>query len=375
MRSWKSARYGWQLEVARSLVSHDRSRRDSLVEVASHLPIPLGTLAKRSKAECVVFNAHAVVVGTSPPHLAHIVRCKTAVRFEADLRWLLRHYRFVSYGDVQARLNGGHALPANAALLTFDDGFAEVYSVIRPLLRKLGVPGLTFITGSVLDNRTLSNDCKASLCIEMVLSMDRAQQLSVLEAVGGSNFTNVPRGDLAELLRRALVHGDALTDRLWSFLELDEASYLKGVRPYLTSEQVGEMVAEGFSFGAHAMVHRLLQDLSRSQLEEDIVRSCELVSQLTGEPTVPFAFPYYGKGIRRDWLASIRTSHPVAGLFFDVGGLRREGSLVWHRIGVERLDEPVSTTIKRAYLRAEVLGMSSEKVGRDVRGSNSSPGS
>ena len=268
----------------------------------------------------------------------------------------MRRYEFMRYEDIQARLHRGQALPVNAALFTFDDGFAEVQSVVRPLFRRLGVPALTFITESLLNNRTLSNDCKASLCIDTVLSMDRAQRVSVLNATGGFEFAGSPRGNLVELLRRELVHDEVLTDRLWSLLHLDEGAYLHDVHPYLTSEQVAEMVPEGFSFGAHAIVHRRLQGLSQGQLEQDIVRSCEAVSQLTGESTVPFAFPYSGRGIRRDWLAAIQRSHPVVGLFFDVGGLRREGSLVWHRINVERLDEPVRTTTMRAYWRAAAFG-------------------
>ena len=227
------------------------------------------------------------------------------------------------------------------------------------------MPALTFITESVHDNRTLSNDCKASLCIATLLGLDRAQQLSMLDAAGGPGLAESPRGDLAELLRRALIHDDELTNRLWSHLQLDERAYLKDVSPYLTSKQVAEMVSEGFSFGGHATVHRKLQGLSRDELEQDIVRSCEAVARLTGDPTVPFAFPYFGMGIRRDWLAAIRASHPVVGLFFDVGGLRREGSLVWHRISIERLDESVSTTVRRAHWRVTALGPPSQKVGRD----------
>ena len=112
------------------------------------------------------------------------------------------------------------------------------------------------------------------------------------------------------------------------------------------------MASERFSFGGHARLHRRLQALDQLALEEDIVQSCCAVARLTGETRVPFAFPYYGAGIRRDWLTEIRRRNPSVGLFFDVGGLRREGSLVWHRVNIERLDESVGTSVRRAYLRA-----------------------
>jgi hypothetical protein len=157
---------------------------------------------------------------------------------------------------------------------------------------------------------------------------------------------------VAPQLRRLLLLDGTITDSLWSHFGLDEWEYLHDSRPFLTSEQVMEMSSDGFSFGGHATAHRRLQDFSLRELEEDIVQSCEAVIELTGEPTVPFAFPYTGQGIRRDWLASIQTRHSCVGLFFDVGGLKRERSLVWHRLNIEEPGESVGTTVRRAYLLA-----------------------
>jgi peptidoglycan/xylan/chitin deacetylase (PgdA/CDA1 family) len=305
-----------------------------------------------SGARCVVFVQHAVVADAPPPHLAHIVRCKRTAAYEAELRWLKRRYHFVSYEDVHASLDGSRSLPKNAALLTFDDGFAEIYSVVRPLLRAMGLPALVFVTESLLDNRALSSDCKVSLCVNTFLTLDQGQRASLLERAGISDFGTLMSDDAGLRLQRCLLFDGTLTDSLWSHLGLNEKAYLHDMRPYLTSEQVTQMASEGFSFGGHGIVHRRLQVLSLPELEEDILRSCTAVGELTGEPSVPFAFPYTGRGMRRDWLAEIRTRHPLVGLYFDVDGFRREGSLVWHRLYIEWPDESVGTTIRRAYLRA-----------------------
>jgi peptidoglycan/xylan/chitin deacetylase (PgdA/CDA1 family) len=342
----------WIVALAKATISHEISRRGTLLELASRVPVPLSVVRSGSKVDCVVFVAHAVVEAVPPPHLAHIVRCKTAARFEADLRWLMRRYRFVDYFDVQASLERTHALPANAALLTFDDGFAEIHSIVRPLLRRMGIPALVFVTDSLLDNRVLSNDLKASLCLERLMSLDEAQRVVVLRSAGSSAFDESPSSDWPLRLLRLLVHDETLTGSLWSHFAIDESSYCRDVRPYLTSEQVTEMASEGFSFGGHATVHRLMQNLNLHELEEEIVQSCGTVARLTGEAVVPFAFPYSGQGIRREWLREIRRRHPSVGLFFDVNDLKREGSLVWHRINIENQDESVGTTIRRAYLRA-----------------------
>ncbi|HUK78250.1 MAG TPA: polysaccharide deacetylase family protein, partial [Thermoleophilia bacterium] len=139
-------------------------------------------------------------------------------------------------------------------------------------------------------------------------------------------------------------------------LALDEEAYLREAAPYLTSAQVRELAADGWSFGGHATVHRHLEGLSYDDLECEIVESCAVAARLSGRARAPFAFPYSGQGVRRDWLAEIRGRHDQVGLFFDVHGLRREGALVWHRIDIERQDESIATTVRRAHLGALLPG-------------------
>jgi len=324
----------------------------TLGETASRIPLPLGLLRRAAGAGCVVLLAHDVVDQRPPPHLEWAVGYKTAARFEADLTWLLRRYRFVGYDDVEASLAGARELPGNAALLTFDDGYAELHSIAWPILRRFGVPALVFLTTSALDNGALSADCRMSLCLHEFVRLQRADQRSIVEALGLPDVAGRPRPEAGRELRSHLRSRGAAAQALWRRLALDEAEYLREAEPYLTSEQVRELAAHGWSFGGHGIVHRRLQGLSYDDLEGEIVGSCEAAARLAGQARSPFAFPYSGEGVRRDWLAQIRDRHSHVGLFFDVHGLRREDSLVWHRIDVERPNESLATTVRRAHLGA-----------------------
>src|SRR5688572_19290316 len=66
--------------------------------------------------------------------------------FEAHVRKLARDYQFVSLGEV---LSG--ELPRRALLITFDDGYRSVAEVALPILRRLDVPSVFFITGACLE--------------------------------------------------------------------------------------------------------------------------------------------------------------------------------------------------------------------------------
>ncbi|AUG81117.1 hypothetical protein CFP65_6461 [Kitasatospora sp. MMS16-BH015] len=45
-----------------------------------------------------------------------------------------------------AAVHGGPALPAKAAVLTFDDGFADFYWTVAPILNDLGLPATLYLT-------------------------------------------------------------------------------------------------------------------------------------------------------------------------------------------------------------------------------------
>lgn len=76
-----------------------------------------------------------------------------APAFEAQLK-LLRSagYRPLSLDDVWAGLNGGTP-PARGAVLTFDDGYEDNYTIAFPLLRKYGWAGTFFVVTSTIGTR------------------------------------------------------------------------------------------------------------------------------------------------------------------------------------------------------------------------------
>lgn len=65
-------------------------------------------------------------------HIRHLYTFKTVAMFEGDLAYLKRHYHPISYEQLLEHVQGGKRLPVNALLLTFDDGFSQCFSVVRP---------------------------------------------------------------------------------------------------------------------------------------------------------------------------------------------------------------------------------------------------
>ncbi len=100
------------------------------------------------------------------PHVRHIYPVVPAADFEAALLYLKENYSFVSYAQLHAHIFEGAPLPPRAVHLSFDDGYAECFAVVRPLLLKYEIPGTFFITTGLIDNKILFYRNKQSLCVE-----------------------------------------------------------------------------------------------------------------------------------------------------------------------------------------------------------------
>ena len=76
----------------------------------------------------------------------------SAETFESDLKWLGDNgFTTVSARQITDYVEKGTALPAKPVLITFDDGYANNYSIAYPLLQKYHMKALISIIGSQSD--------------------------------------------------------------------------------------------------------------------------------------------------------------------------------------------------------------------------------
>lgn len=81
----------------------------------------------------------------------------------------------------------------------------------------------------------------------------------------------------------------------------------------------------------------MLGKLSLPEQEREIVGSTSIVRELTGAKEIPFAFPFSGDGVSREFLRDLRKKFPTVGLFFDLGGIRPDADFIVNRIWCESL--------------------------------------
>jgi peptidoglycan/xylan/chitin deacetylase (PgdA/CDA1 family) len=266
------------------------------------------------------------------PHVDSLYPCKDKGMFEEDLRTLCKRYVPVSHEQIRAAREGGKPLPRRAVAVSFDDGFAECFTVARPLLLKHGVPCTFFVISSMLDNRKLMHRNQIALCLAAIdqAGRDTGADLEAVRRVCGRTFPD--RAALRQWATGLRYADRTAIDQLCEALGIDVAGFLESARPYMSTDQVRQLHSEGFTIGAHTEDHPEMSALSAEARRRQVIASSRFVSDLTGQPRIPFAIPFNGLDLARSELARLRDEAGCIDLIYDTNNLMRDRDFVVNRI-------------------------------------------
>ena len=128
-----------------------------------------------------------------------------------------------------------------------------------------------------------------------------------------------------------------LIDLACTYLEIDVGSYLKENRPYMTTEQLKTLCRDGFKLGAHSITHRYFRSTGLEIIENEAVRSCDFVKGVSGQETVPFAFPFNADDLADDFLDGLSNKIGTLGRMYGSRGIANTQRALYNRI---LADEP-----------------------------------
>lgn len=239
-----------------------------------------------------------------------------AARFDELLGWVQSWFNVLPLDEAARRLQDG-SLPARAAALSFDDGYADNHDVALPLLSRRGLPCSFFVATGFLDGGRMWNDT----LVEAV----RRSSLPMLDLRGmrdakGDDLGQHGLGDTAvrrELLGRLIgrvkylapVPRLACVDAIAARAEINPPDDLM-----MTSEQVRALRRAGMQIGAHTVSHPILATLDVNAAADEIARSRAALEAVLDERVSLFAYPNGKPGT--DYLPGV---HPaiVRELGFD----------------------------------------------------------
>jgi peptidoglycan/xylan/chitin deacetylase (PgdA/CDA1 family) len=172
---------------------------------------------------------------------------------------------------------------AGTCALTFDDGRRSVADVAHPVLRARKLPYTVFVCTDVLMGGP----------VPWFVRVHHLADVIGIEPLRAEWHLAKERGYTEYELSVALK--EIPFDRIVSGLSRLEATH--GVTPpapqglFMTSAQVGQLSAEGVSFGSHTRRHPILSRLKIEDQRHEIEASRNDVEELTSFPPRHFAYP------------------------------------------------------------------------------------
>jgi peptidoglycan/xylan/chitin deacetylase (PgdA/CDA1 family) len=138
-------------------------------------------------------------------------------------------------------------------VLTFDDGFANFYHEVFPILREFGMTAAVFVVTDYVGGRAewLARDREVTEALVGSLPLDPAERALWVERLLGL-----------------------------------------ATEPLLTWPQIQELAVAGIEFHAHTASHPLLSRLSPGEVEQEIRRCQHALAAALGPQPRFFAYPY-----------------------------------------------------------------------------------
>jgi peptidoglycan/xylan/chitin deacetylase (PgdA/CDA1 family) len=210
-----------------------------------------------------------------------------AKRFNQVCGWLKSWFNVIPLDQAIAHIKEG-TLPPRSACITFDDGYADNYTVATPILQRHGLSATFFIATGFLDGGRMWNDT----IIETVRSSrNNVLDFSALN-LGVHPITSVieKRAAISSLIQqikyRPINERIAVTDQLAQLAGVQLPKDLM-----MSSQQVKAMRLAGMQIGAHTVSHPILATLNAEAAREEIWESKQFLEQLLGERIGLFAYP------------------------------------------------------------------------------------
>lgn len=217
-------------------------------------------------------------------------------------------YRFISLEEMADRIEAGSA--GREVVVTFDDGFSDLYYNAFPILQKMKIPFSLFLITSTVDSKKLLWLHRLYILLEQLNESERRRILGTflplqvnwpIEKQVKNFFMNREKTVVNHLLEE--LAGAAH----WNF-DRDEES---AAQLYLTRNQLCEMQRAGAAIEAHGCEHWPLNPLDHGEMEAEITGSIRFIESEFGRRPRFFSVSF---GVTSEHVPGILRRENIRGL-------------------------------------------------------------
>ncbi len=306
--------------------------------------IPYNLLRKLADRDLVVVNYHSILNSDYDSEI-NKQPYRTAEQFDRDMAFFRKHYNIVNLKQITDHKKHGKKLPENSLAITFDDGLAQVYNLLRPILKKHSIPAIIFINPAFINQADMHFKRKINLLVENIKDNDKLRKGA--EAALAKH--NIDTSDVVDAVNNLNYYQTEIINEVAKAIGISFADYLKTHPLYLTDSEITTMIDEGFGFGGHSWDHPNYKEITIDEQIEQTIKSTAHTTNRYNLSYRVFAFPYRDFHVRKELFDKISSDIDLT--FGTHGMVDDEIPFMIQRTDVERsrLDTPAA--MKLNYIK------------------------
>ncbi|EPX57379.1 polysaccharide deacetylase [Cystobacter fuscus DSM 2262] len=205
-------------------------------------------------------------------------------------------YKFATMGEALDVMSGARTAHEDLCVVTFDDGYRDVYRYAYPVLKEMGVPAITYLPADLIGTNHRFNHDRLFHLVHSVQARGYQPLFDVLPEPAAGLMVEVMSG--RKRLSAALddfigVHSTAtLMDTIRALEERlgPDAPLMPEQGDLMDWDEVRTMSRDGFEFGAHTLGHVVLTHEPLDVVEREVRESKAVIERELGKPVRDFAY-------------------------------------------------------------------------------------
>jgi len=216
-----------------------------------------------------------------------------ADEFARQVKWLKNNTRVLSEEELLDCYEDGTfhhpKTSAPSVVITFDDGYHDIYTAAYPILKYYEVPAILFVATQMVNARQIPWwDVIAYLlkrCTKPVISFDDQQFYMDNQKKDAIGFFQL------WMKQEPYERTKYLLQELSDVCEVALPDPGLQDSEILTWKEIREMTQHRIAIGSHTHTHRVLSTISPNAQKEEMILSKLLIEQETGRPVVSISYP------------------------------------------------------------------------------------
>jgi len=240
------------------------------------------------------FNYHRVGQASESFYDPNVFSCNEE-NFEKHLQFYKKDFDLITVDELNSLTNSKTRLKSRFALITFDDGYIDNYSLAFPLLKANNVPAVFFIATDFIEKDILpwwdeiaflvKNSSQNSVQLE-----NWHTPISLKEKSKESNVKDVLqriKTDTSNTMAKNI-------ENLKKSLGLEPDYFTPHKDLFMTWDMLKEMQANGMTIGSQSCSHSIMSHLSIEDQKYEALNSKKILSEKMNSEINSFAYPVGG---------------------------------------------------------------------------------